>query len=286
MIQNILRWDDLELLRLLCQEAIASGAARYLGLDQTTVSRRLARMEQQFGTILFDRIDRRLVPTPTLLAALADLERMAEVAAVAVNAMHAAQSRLTGKVAISAVDPIASWVMAPRAAKLAQEHPGLTLELRAENRNVSLARREADIALRLGRPETDDALIRRLGTVAFCLAGPATAEDATRLPLAAYTEDLAQLPESRWIAAHLPDIQPSLRANTLRALIEATAGGFRALLPRFVVNGDDRLQEIPTAEDGPVRELWLLVHPVRRHDPAVVAVVSWIEAAVKEAISG
>jgi len=278
-----LHWDDLELMRLLARHGTAAAAARVLKVDQTTISRRLARMEQGVGTALFDRLERRLVPTQALTAALAALDRMAEAATLAGNALSSERSRLTSTVTLSAVDPLATWILAPCMGALAASRPDLAIELRQENRNVSLARREADIALRLGRPDHDEALTRRLATIRYCLAGPVDAADQP-LPLAAYTEDMDMLPESRWLAERFPNERPRFRASTLRALAEAAAGGCVAVLPRFVVAADPRLAERPMDDDGPSRDLWLLVHPDRRRDAAVMAVVDWIETVVREAI--
>ena len=170
-----LHWDDLELMRLLARHGTAAAAARVLKVDQTTISRRLARMEQGVGTALFDRLERRLVPTQALTAALAALDRMAEAATLAGNALSSERARLTSTVTLSAGDPLATWILAPCMGALAASRPDLAIELRQENRNVSLARREADIALRLGRPDHDEALTRRLATIRYCLAGPVDA---------------------------------------------------------------------------------------------------------------
>ena len=275
-------WDDLQLLRLLAREGSAAGAARALSLDQTTVSRRLARLERDFGGALFERLDRRLKPMPAVVAALEPLERMSESAALTRDLMRAAQSDLSGAVRISAVGSIA-WVLSAHAATLAVAHKDLSLAIEVDNRNVSLARREADIALRFGRPANDTAVARRLANIRFCLAGPAHTTDPAVLPLVAYGEGFDHLPEARWLGELFPGLKPSLRLDAIAARIEAVAGGCRAALPGFVVAAEPRLAELPTATPGPSRELWLMVHPDRRRDAAVVAVIRWIEDTLRHA---
>lgn len=283
MTTRPLNWDDLELLRSLAETATASAAARQLGVDQTTISRRLTRIEEKVGTPLFERIDRRLVPTRALEAALGQLARMAETADVACLALRAAQSELSGQVVISAVDPVATWVLAPRVGELVAAHPDLKVQILSENRNVLLARHEADIALRLARPREDTAITWRLGAIGFTLAGPAGSVAPHRLPLAAYEDSLSHLPEARFLAQWSGGRAPAFRTNTLRALVEAVAGGMCTMLPRFVVASDARLMDF-LAEEVPVsRELWLMTPPHRREDPAVAAVIRWLEAAVTEA---
>lgn len=276
-----LPWDDLQLLRLLAREGSAAGAARALHLDQTTVARRLARIEAEFGA-LFDRLDRRLVPTAALRSVLADLDRMAETAALVGGMVRAAHSELSGSLRISAVESVA-WLLARQLGAFLTRHPDVAIAIEVENRNVSLARREADIALRLGRPADDQALTRRLAMVSFCLAGPAAPGDAAHLPLVGYPEPFDHLPEARWVAEMLPGVRPAVRVNSLAARVAAVAGGCRAALPRFVVAAEPGLAELPVSLPGPVRDLWLMVHAGRRHDPAVVAAIRWIEDVLKEA---
>lgn len=283
MTTHSLSWDDLELLRTLAETATASAAARRLGVDQTTISRRLTRIEEKVGTPLFERIDRRLVPARALEAALGQLARMAETADVACLALRAAKSELSGLVTISAVDPVATWILAPRVGELAAAHPDLKVQILSENRNVLLARHEADIALRLARPRDDTAITWRLGAIDFTLAGPVGGAAPHVLPLAAYEEGLSHLPEARFLANWAGGRAPALRANTLRGLVEAVAGGMCSMLPRFIVAGDARLVDFLAGEVPVSRELWLMTPPHRRQDPSVAAVIRWIEAAIARA---
>ena len=275
-------WDDLRLAAAMRAEGSAAGAARRLGIDQTTAARRLARLERAAGLALFDRVDRRLTARPVLEAIGEDLAILAATVARIEARIADERSALSGTVVVSTVDLVAARLLAPALARLRASHPGIRLVVDVVDANVSLAAREADVALRLARPAEDEALVRRVGSLAFGLYGPAGRDDADTLPLAAWTEALAHVGESRWLAAVLPEVPVALRCDRASVLIEAVAAGHRAVLPRLAAEGDARLVRLREPAPIPPRELWLMVHPQRRRDRAVAAVVAWIEATLAE----
>lgn len=276
-----LDWNDLRLVAAMRAEGSSAGAARRLGIDQTTASRRLARVEHELGLPLFDRIERRLVARPVVEAVVADLDAVAAIVARITARLRDERAALAGTVVVSTVDLVATRLLAPRLGEFRADHPGVRLEFELTDANVSLAAREADVAVRLARPRDDTALARRIGTLAFGFYGPRDGEDVDRLPLAAYGEALAHLPESLWLARHWPDAPVGLRADRAALLLEAVAAGHRAVLPRLVGDGDPRLRRLDGDEPPPAREIWRMVHPDRRADPAVAAVVAWIEASLR-----
>lgn len=272
-------WEDLRLVRILAAEGTLSAAARRLGIDQTTAARRLARLEKRIGEALFDRVERRLAARPLAGALAEDLDAMAAAADRIAGRLGDDRLRLTGTVVISAVDLVATRMLAPAIGAFRAAHPSLRLEIDGDDRNVSLAAREADIALRLARPEDETALTRRLGSLPFALYGPANG--AATAPLAGYGDRLAHLPERRWLAATFPDEAIAFRANRAEALVEAVAGGHRAVLPCLLGDADPRLVRLGGVEPVVRREVWCLVHAARRQDAAVVAALAWIEATLR-----
>lgn len=279
-------WDDLHLAKITAEEGSAAAAARRLGIDQTTASRRLARLERRLGIALFDRIDRRLVPRPALAAVAADLEAMADLARRGVGRLGDERQRLEGHVTVSTVDLLATRMLAPALAAFRAAHPGVRLTLDLSDTNVSIGAREADIAVRLARPQADTALTRRLGALDFALYGPAGGVETSDLPLAAHGERLAHLPESRWLAERFPRATIAFRADTAGPLLEAVAAGHLAMLPCFLGDRDARIVRLGGAEATLCREVWLMVHPDRRGDRAVAATVDWVTETLTRALAG
>lgn len=271
-------WDDLHLLLAVSQTSTLSAAARRLGVDQTTASRRLARLEHRFGEALFDRVDGRLRPRPLVAALGGDLADLGAAVDRIAARFRDDRSRLSGRVTISAVDLVATRLLAPALADFRRRHPGVRLEIDGSDRNVSLAQGEADVAVRLARPREDEALTRRLGDLAFGFYGPAGDDGRAPLPLAGYGAAQAHLPEMRWLATHRPDEEPSFRSNRIGAIAEAAAAGHRAVLPFVIAETDDRLVRLGGVDPIVRREVWLVMRTERRRDAAVVAAIDWIAA--------
>ena len=276
-----LDWDALQLVAVLREEGSSAGAARRLGIDQTTASRRLARLEHDLGLPLFDRVERRLVARPITEGLAGDLAALAATVDRIAARLGDERSALSGTVTVSTVDMVAGRFLAPRLGRFRAEHPGIRLIFDLDDANVSIAAREADVAIRLARPTADTAVVRRLGDLAFGFYGPSDATEPERLPLAAYGDGLAHVPESRWLARHFPDESIGLAADRGELLLEAIAAGHRGLLPRVMGDADPRLVRLETAAPPPSREIWSMVHPDRRGDTAVAAVVEWVAEAVR-----
>jgi len=269
-------WDELQLLNDIVAGGTLSAAARRRGVDQTTAARRLARLEARVGAPLFDRIGRRLVPAPVLAAALPQLAAMAAAAEDAGLAMRRNREEASGAVRISSLGLIHRALLAPALGDLARRHPRLVVDLVVEDRSVSFERREADLAVRLGRGPADDATIRRLGALAFALYRPA---GVTPAGVVAYGRDQEELPEMAALAALRPDAPVLARSNRLDVLVEAAvATGAEAMLPEIVGDADPRLVPVDGTRGAARRDVYRLAHPARLKEPAVRAVAGWIDA--------
>lgn len=142
-----------------------TGAARRTGSQQPTLSRHIAELEAQLGAPLFERTGRGVSPLPAALA-IADAARQMQLGAEALARTLAGQrDQTTGTVRISTSMVAAAYLLPPVLAELHQQEPGIQLELVASNQISNLLRREADIAVRMLRPEQSSLVARRLGSV-------------------------------------------------------------------------------------------------------------------------
>jgi DNA-binding transcriptional LysR family regulator len=143
------------------------GAARVLQTSQPTVGRRMAELEGQLGTVLFERTGRGLVPTATALQ-LASAARAMEAGAMHLaRTLSSVQTQTTGTVRITASVPVAVHLLPPILATLRQTLPEIQLELVSSNQVSNLLRREADIAVRMVRPDQSSLIARKIGTVSL-----------------------------------------------------------------------------------------------------------------------
>ncbi len=149
------------------------GAARRLNAQQPTLSRHVAELETQLGVPLFERTGRGVVPTAAALA-IADAARRMEDGALALGgALQRSREARTGSVRITTSLVAATWLLPALLARLALAEPGITVELVASNQLTNLLRREADIAVRMVRPEQQSLVARKLADVPICAAAHA-----------------------------------------------------------------------------------------------------------------
>lgn len=273
-------WNDIRYALLLARHGNLAAAARALGVAATTVSRRLQLLEARIGTPLFERFRGQMTLTATgsqLVERGARIEQ--EIAAIAqLSADH--QAAVRGLTRITAVDAIVSHYLARHVDGLRARYPELAVELIGSSRTLDLGRREADLAIRLARPESGDLVLRRLGTLGYGIyaahaAGPVT--DWIGQSWVAYENALAHVPEMRWLAERVAADRVVFRCNNIDALATAVAAGLGlGILPGLVGRSHPGLRCL--SGDSPVlsRDIWLVVPRELRDVPRVRAVADWV----------
>ncbi|MEM5454809.1 MULTISPECIES: LysR family transcriptional regulator [Paraburkholderia] len=273
-------WEDLRHFVAFSQEQSLAKAARHLKVDHATVARRIASLEQSLELKLVDRRPRAYVLT-------ADGERIAERGkrmqeeSFAVERMSVGgQEVVSGEVVISAPPSMSSSVIAPHLGRLRVQHPALHVRLIADTRNVSLIRREADIAVRLSRPTESDLVARKIGVVAFAFyASPEYL--ASHAPedyeFIGYDDSLDGSAQHIWLATQAKSRPVILRSNSLDVQAAAARAGVGvAILPYFLGDWDESLSIVEGPGQPLQREIWLSIHNDLRHAPAIRSVMQFI----------
>jgi DNA-binding transcriptional LysR family regulator len=270
-------WNDLRYVLAVSRSGSLSAAARHLRVNQTTVARRLGALERALGARLFDRIEGRMVATDAGQVAAVRAERVETEAQALAGELAGADTDAVGVVRVTAVPSIVNHMLVPRLGALLTRYPRLELEIVAEPGNLSLSKREADLAIRLARPPVGVAVCRRIGTVSYAVYGLRLVPDRT-LPWITYDEAHAHLPQARWVARQDRGAKDcTLRLNDADSLLQAVRAGLgRALLPTFMAEADSRLVRLSPEPAVLEREVWLLVHPDLRPLPRVSVVVDWV----------
>ncbi|MBK1836904.1 LysR family transcriptional regulator [Azospirillum sp. YIM B02556] len=276
-----MNWDDLRVFLALADSGSLSATARMLGVDHSTVARRVAALEADLGVRLFDRLPRGYAPTAEG-EEFAALARRVEDGVLAVERHARGQpGEPAGTVRLSAPPAFASHFLAPRLAGLRRILPKLVVELVGDARAVSLTRREADLALRLRRPEDDGLIARRIGAMGYGLyatPGYLAGRDEAGWEFIGYDDSLDHVPQQRWLR-QLAGRRPFVfRANDLMSLRgAATAGIGIAAIPHFLGRSPDSglipVRPAALLQPPEPRELWLLVHGDLRRSARVRAVM-------------
>ena len=260
-----LDWEDLRFFAALARHRTLAATARALGVTHAAVTRRLASLESSLGRPLFTRGGDGLTLNAIGVAALAQAEQM-EFAASALSVQRDQSSEIEGRVRITVARVLADGFLAAELASLTARFPHLEIELVATSRNASLARREAEIALRLARPASGDLVARRVATLDYGFYASPTY--AARLAeghspvFIAFDENHELAPDALWARSFLADKCVVLRANSEASQAAAARGGAGiALLPGLVARAGGGLVPITLSQQPPSRELWLLVRP-------------------------
>lgn len=283
-------WDDYRFFLALARAGTLAASARKLGIEHTTVSRRIAALEARLGARLFDRTSKGYALTPAG-------ERMLESAATVEEAMfgleHAAAGedrRIEGTVRVAASETLAVGFLAARLAPLRATHPGVDIELVTGTQRVNLLRREADVALRIGtRPAQQNLVIRKLASLAWAVYGSEAylsrrtdaAKDAPSThDWVGFDEEIVGITAARWLAQQGTEGRVGIRTNSIPAILAACRAGVGlAPLPCFLADPEPLLVRL-AMPPMPPNDLWLLVHADLQRVARVRTVIDFIVDAV------
>jgi DNA-binding transcriptional LysR family regulator len=275
-----LDWEDVRYFVALTRHRSLAATARALHVHHATVSRRVTHLETSIGHALFDRRADRFMLTSDGEAVLAVASAMDEAALKLFDSIDTSTT-IHGPVRITVGPSLGEVFLIDRLDGLRRRYPMIDVELLGDVRLLSLARREADIALRFGAPENSELLARRVGTIAFSLyvATHLRGEPDlhARLPFIGFGKDGASIAEAEWLEHNFPKRRFAFRCNSQVAQAAAARAGFGiALLPHYLGADDPGLAEI--ACDTPLleRELWILIRRDATRIPRVRAVVDYL----------
>ncbi|MDH3624251.1 MAG: LysR family transcriptional regulator [Myxococcales bacterium] len=278
-------WDDVRYFLTLQRQATLAAAGAALKLDPTTVGRRLVKLEEELGARLFDRTPAGYVLTEAGHRLLPRAERIEREALGVERDVAGEDQKLEGVVKLTATEMLTTRFIAPHLRRFRERYPQVQLDLNCTNLDVNLARREADIALRLARPTQEDLIIKRLSFIHLGLYASRDYVDRFGLPkdsLAGHQMILfaSRRPfrrENDWVEARMDGAHVALRSDSVSAMYAATTAGTGiALLPCLVADHDRQLVRIPV-EGGPEpRQIWQAVHKDLRDSARIRAVLDFL----------
>ena len=280
-----LDWDDVRVLLALSRKGTVRAAARSLKVSHTTVSRRLANLENALGVRVIDRSNAgQLIATPEG----SELLRAAEIAEIQLDEaqrhIQGRDAQLSGVLRISVYESAVSTVLRPHIEAFHAAHSEIELELIETNETASLTRREADIALRYALKDPAQGLVgRRISRAVYALYAarqylPAImADPEAAIEVLCYTDQAVTLNDEDWFQKRFPNAVSTLRGNSPSVLAALGKAGprlvrlpcvFGEFMPEF-----ERIQFDPT-EWG--YNVWLLTHSDLRRTARVAAFMSFV----------
>jgi DNA-binding transcriptional LysR family regulator len=278
------QWDDVRFFLAISRNRSLSGAARALRVDHATVGRRIAAFEEELGSKLFDRTPDGFALTAAGQAILKQCEAMENSAASVDRLVAGHDARLSGLVRVATTEGLAQVTVVPALTKLMEAHPQLQVEVMADPRPLNIARRQADIAVRLARPADADLVCRKLGEFGLVLYASRAYLAAHGTPnrsigLAGHTS-ISYLGAPSWFSGALAGARAVLFSNSPLVQLRAIAAGIGiGMLPCFLGDDHSELQRLWPTEPPELHTVWMIIH----RDLRRVARIRLVADAIAEA---
>jgi DNA-binding transcriptional LysR family regulator len=286
-------WSDFRLMLAVHREGTLTAAAKALAVNQSTVTRRLSALQQSLGARVLERRGASWLLTPLGERLLPLLAEMEDRALALERAAQGLDTRPAGVVRLTTVDALAVRFLAPALRRFREELPDVVLEVDSSARTLDLGRREADLALRLGRPRQETLVARRVGRVGFRLyasPGYLATHGQPRLGhgLAGHElidddDEQTWSVEVKWSRSLTAGARVAARMQTWQGRLAAVeAGAGIAVLPCFLGDASKLVRRLGKPSDILHHDLWLLVHRELRQVARIRVVYDFVIALVEK----
>ena len=296
MVHN-LDWGGLQFVLAVAERGSLVTAARELGVNHTTVMRRIRQLEGRMGVRLFERRTTGHVLSPAGEALVAAARSMREMLVDAERRIAGEDLRLEGAVRVTTTDTLAHTILPGVLASFGAEHPGVRVDLSTTSSILSLTRRDADVAVRPSKHVAPSYVGRRVSEVAIALYASAAylervpaRSDLMRHRWIGVDESLASTTVGRWMGRELPGASVVLRVDSLTAACHAAVAGIGvAALPCYLGDTTRGLRRVRGPVPEMATELWVLTHEDLKRVARIRALTDWLVerlAAQRDLIAG
>lgn len=295
-----MNWNDIRYLLAVSRHGGLTGASRELKVSQSTVARRIETLETGLRTRLFERHTNGYELTEAgrgmVDRAIPIESRMTEL----LDDFKGRDTEVSGVVRISTIETLAVPILIPRLAAFRQTYPGLSLGIAIQASFARLPQREADIGLRLCRPEQGLFIVKRLGTISFGLYGSpdylarhpieAGSSPVSGHQLIAWADPLSYIALPRLMKSWTTESGTALNVDSMQTQVLAIRSGFGlGILPCIMADRDKELVRVNSKQFHHEETIWLVVHSDIHRARRIRIVSDFLEATISEqqpALSG
>ncbi len=267
-IMQHINWDNLRYVLMVANKGSIAAAARELGVNRTTVLRRIGTFQENLNCRIFDRGEAGYILTP-------GAEKMLNAAREVENTLFNMQRqiaghelKLEGELRVTTTDTFMLSILGPHLATFRQRHPHIVVDLMVTNSILDLNRRDADIAIRPTRQPDSSLVGSRLCDVEFGIYATAemlagiNPDDIYKVRWIGFVDSLQAAPIGNWLDATVALDRICFRCDSFVAVrIAAESGIGVALLPRFLGDSSQTLQPVKAVIGELTTGLWMLTHP-------------------------
>lgn len=273
-------WDRIRIFLEAMRAGSLRGASEKLGVNHATINRAISRLEEAYGTRLFDRSAGGLSLTQPGEALVEHAEEMERQSFQIARKISGLDSHPSGTVRVSISPSLAHRFFAPILAGFTEAFPDISVRVIATNSHSNLARLEADVSIRVADKVSDDVVGRRaVRFVQYAYASPEYLEKVGPLSVGdgAGAHWVNFRTDPKWVrTSPFPNAEPRHLLPEITMQIEAAAQGLgMALVPGFIADADPRVMRVPGVPALPGHSIWLLLHDDLRHSARVRAFVDF-----------
>jgi DNA-binding transcriptional LysR family regulator len=276
----MLLWDDFRYVKAIADTRSLAGAAEVLGVNHSTVFRRLGQIEQQLGSRLFER-GRTGYSLTACGEEMVDLAaRMGEDIVNFERKVTGRDLRPSGSLRVTTSELLLLHLLCDVLVGFRKTYPDIVLEIVVSNQRLDLSKRDADVAVRATYQTPDYVAGRKAARLAWAVYGPKALAaapfdpkvDSRQHNWVAFTDSSSIGRATKWLNEHVDDKRIVYRTNTMLGLAEAAAAGIGlVLLPCFAGSAVPGLARLSATMPELEGELWLITHPDLRNAARVRA---------------
>jgi DNA-binding transcriptional LysR family regulator len=273
-----LEWDDLRYVLAVASAGSLAGAARSLGVNHTTVLRRVAAFEKGLGLRLFERLPTGYVLTAGGEELIAAARHIDDTVTTLERKLAGQDLRLSGTVRVTTTDTLMGSILPEILAEFRESHSGVQVEVAISNLMFNLTKRDADVAIRPAKDPPETLIGRRVAKIAFAIYGsPQYLAKHKAKNIAGHRwvgpdDSLADTSVAQWMRSELPESEITLRADSLLGLRQAAQAGLGlAALPCYLGDTAPSLVCVHRPIAAMETALWILTHEDLRHTARIRA---------------
>lgn len=281
-----LAWDDFRLIKAVADAKGLPSAAAAMGVNHSTVFRRLKQIEEQLGTLLFERHRTGYALTPAGEEMVALANRLDEEITAVGRKLAGREPAPSGELRVTTPDSLLIHLLMPMLATFRARYPEVRLDIVLSNQPLNLSKRDADVAVRATDNPPENLVGRRVARIAWALYGRAAdfpepgAVSPERLDQCNWVslgDSLGALKTVKFVQENVPPEKVAYKINSVLGLAEAVEGGIGiGHLPCLIGDARPALVRLAPPNDDYAADLWLLTHPDLRHSPRVRAFLDFI----------
>lgn len=273
-----------------CGSAVA--AAKRLGVNGSTVLRRISKYENERGIRLFDRLQTGYTPTLECEAIIKTAREIGDSIAQVELGIVGQDLRLEGQLSVTTTDTFLETVVAQIINDFSREHPQIEISITVTNERLNLAQRDADVAIRASMKPPEHLLGQRVSAVSFAVYGALST--VAKLPSNPKLKTLKELawvgtgasnsssPVTAWMEENIPRSSVKITADTFPAMRSCIEKGGAGVLPCCIGDQSDGLQRLHPPLPELETSMWVLVHPDVRRSAKVAAFSKHVSKGLRE----